>query len=231
MRRTAKRTKQRQKPSRKPPPLTRSGKVRQGKERARKRKGPVPGGRAVATPWEWLERPQRRGMMWDGVGWDGCHATTRDGRGWLFSRLLGLASVRCWSTRVLPYSTSIQYRIWPYVQCNHAPHVDLDGGGGCMLSVSRCLLVKRQRRRRRGWTDLRDMVYFGDSSRRLTFALSDGGVLETAIYRFTLATRGRIYSTDILLNASIRISILVIRAWSGGNGGVCMCGYAGYFLF
>lgn len=32
-----------------------------------KRKGPVPGGRAVATPWEWLERPSRRGMMWDGM--------------------------------------------------------------------------------------------------------------------------------------------------------------------
>lgn len=136
-------------------------------------------------------------MGWDGKG---CHATTRDGRGWLFSRLLGLTSVRCCSTRVLPYSASIQYCIWPYVQCNHAPHVGLDGGGGRMLSVSRCLLVKRQRRRRRGWTDLRDMVYFGDSSRRLTFALSDGGVLGTAICLFTLATRSRIYSTDILLN-------------------------------
>lgn len=173
MGRTARRTKQRQKTSRKHPPLTRNGKVRQGRERVRSAEEPVPGGRALVTSWEWLERPNRRGMMWDGMGW---HATTRDGRGWLFSRPLGTGPV---SDDISGTVHGVQYRIWPYVQCNHAPHVDLDGGGGCMLSVSRCLLVKRQRRRRRGWTDLRDTVYFGGTSRRLSFGLSDGGVLET----------------------------------------------------
>ena len=105
-----------------------------------------------ACPW----RPCRSDALgvaraaesaWDDVGWD---ATTRHGRGWLFSRLLHWPV----SDALLPYSTSIQYRIWPYVQGNHAPHVDLDGGGGCMLSVSRCLLEKPQGRRWwRPWWD------------------------------------------------------------------------------
>lgn len=133
------RAKQRQKTTRKQPPLTRSGKVRQGRERVRSAEGPVPGGRAVAKRWEWLERPTRRGMVWDGM------QPPAMGKAGYSHAFWGLASIR-WSTAVL---TSIQYRMWPVVQCNHAPHVDLDGGGGCMLSVSRCLLVKRQRRPRR----------------------------------------------------------------------------------
>jgi hypothetical protein len=176
MGRTAKRTKQRQKTSRKHPPLTRNGKVRQGRKRVRSAEEPVPGGRALATSWEWFERPNRRGMVWDGVGWDGmsCNHPRR-------ARLAILTAFGDWPVSDDRCGTvhGVQYRIWSYVQCNHAPHVDLDGGGGCMPSVSRCLLVKRQRRRRRGWMDLRDMVYFGGTSRRLSFGLSDGGVLET----------------------------------------------------
>lgn len=87
-----------------------------------------------------------------------------------------------------------------------------------------------------GWTDLRDIFYFGGTSPRLSFALSDGNELVCLARRISsLATRSRVDLVHILCEGSVEVSLNVSHSDSHiGSPGLFggerrgMCGYADY---